>query len=36
MEPRISLVTLGASDLERAARFYQACLGPPWLETRRR
>lgn len=33
MEPRISLITLGVADLERATRFYQACLGLPRLET---
>lgn len=33
MEPRISLITLGVADLERATRFYEACLGLPRLET---
>src|SRR3989339_1483403 len=33
MEPRISLITLGVSDLERATRFYEECLGLPRLET---
>lgn len=33
MEPRISLITLGVDDLERAARFYQECLGLPRMET---
>lgn len=33
MEPRISLITLGVSDLERATRFYQECLGLPRIET---
>ncbi len=33
MEPRISLITLGVADLERAARFYEECLGLPRLET---
>lgn len=33
MEPRISLVTLGVSDLERAAAFYQDVLGLPRIET---
>jgi catechol 2,3-dioxygenase-like lactoylglutathione lyase family enzyme len=33
MEPRISLVTLGVADLERAVRFYQDCLGLPRLPT---
>ncbi len=30
MEPRISIVTLGVSDLERAFRFYADGLGLPW------
>jgi len=29
MEPRLSLVTLGVSDLERAAHFYGTVLGLP-------
>jgi uncharacterized protein len=29
MEPRISIVTLGVDDLERACRFYQQGLGFP-------
>ena len=33
MEPRISLITLGVADLERATRFYQDCLGLPRLPT---
>lgn len=33
MEPRISLVTLGVSDLERATRFYRDVLKLPQLET---
>jgi len=33
MEPRISLVTLGVADLERAARFYADVLGLPQLPT---
>src|SRR5262245_17299103 len=33
MEPRVSLITLGVSDLERATRFYEECLGLPRLET---
>ena len=33
MEPRISLITLGVADLERATRFYQECLGLPKLDT---
>ena len=33
MEPRISLITLGVADLERASRFYQDCLGLLRLET---
>jgi catechol 2,3-dioxygenase-like lactoylglutathione lyase family enzyme len=33
MEPRISFITLGVADLERATRFYEHCLGLPRLET---
>jgi hypothetical protein len=33
MEPRISLITLGVTDLERATRFYQDGPGLPRLET---
>jgi hypothetical protein len=33
MEPRISLITLGVADLERATRFYEECLGLPRIET---
>ncbi|MBI5899794.1 MAG: VOC family protein [Rhodocyclales bacterium] len=33
MEPRISLITLGVADLDRATRFYQDCLGLPRIET---
>lgn len=33
MEPRISLITLGVADLERATRFYEECLGLPRLAT---
>ncbi|MBI4443207.1 MAG: VOC family protein [Acidobacteria bacterium] len=33
MEPRISLVTLGVSDLERATRFYEEVLHLPRLQT---
>jgi catechol 2,3-dioxygenase-like lactoylglutathione lyase family enzyme len=33
MEPRLSLVTLGVSDLERAARFYENVLRLPRLES---
>jgi catechol 2,3-dioxygenase-like lactoylglutathione lyase family enzyme len=33
MEPRISLIALGVSDLERATRFYEQCLGLPRLKT---
>jgi catechol 2,3-dioxygenase-like lactoylglutathione lyase family enzyme len=31
MQPRLSLVTLGVADLERAARFYGEVLGLPRL-----
>jgi catechol-2,3-dioxygenase len=30
---RISLITLSVSDIERAMRFYEECLGVPRLET---
>lgn len=33
MEPRISLVTLGVADVERAARFYAEVLRLPRVET---
>ncbi len=33
MEPRISLITLGVADLERATRFYEEGLGLPRLKT---
>ena len=33
MEPRISLITLGVADLERATRFYEEGLGLPRLAT---
>ena len=33
MEPRISLITLGVADLERATRFYEECLRLPRLKT---
>jgi catechol 2,3-dioxygenase-like lactoylglutathione lyase family enzyme len=33
MEPRISLITLGVADLERATRFYHDGLGLPQLPT---
>jgi catechol 2,3-dioxygenase-like lactoylglutathione lyase family enzyme len=33
MEPRISLVTLGVADLERAIRFYRDGLGLPMRES---
>ena len=33
MDPRISLITLGVADLERATRFYEQCLGLPRLRT---
>ena len=33
MEARISLITLGVTDLQRATRFYAECLGLPRIET---
>lgn len=33
MEPRLSFVTLGVSDLKRATRFYEEVLGLPRLST---
>ena len=33
MEPRLSLVTLGVADLERATRFYESVLGLPRIPT---
>ena len=33
MEPRLSFVTLGVADLERATRFYRDVLGLPQQET---
>jgi len=33
MEPRISLITLGVADLDRATQFYEQCLGLPRLRT---
>jgi len=33
MEPRLSLVTLGVTDLERSTLFYAEVLGLPRLET---
>ncbi|MCL4779308.1 MAG: VOC family protein [Gammaproteobacteria bacterium] len=33
MEPRVSLITLGVADLDRATRFYEQCLGLPRLKT---
>jgi hypothetical protein len=33
MEPRISLITLGVTDLDRATRFYEQGLGLPRLQT---
>lgn len=33
MEPRLSFVTLGVSDLERSIRFYEDVLDLPRLET---
>jgi hypothetical protein len=29
MEPRITIITLGVTDLERSTRFYAECLGLP-------
>ena len=33
MEPRISFITLGVADLERATRFYEECLELPRRKT---
>ncbi len=33
MEPRISLITLGVTDLARATQFYEECLGLPKIES---
>ena len=33
MEPRISIITLGVSDLERAYNFYHEGLGLPTTRT---
>jgi len=33
MEPRISLITLGVTDLKRATRFYEECLRLSRLKT---
>ena len=33
MKPRISMIALGVSDLERAVRFYQEGLGFPKMES---
>ena len=33
MEPRLSLITLGVADLERATLSYEECLGLPRLKT---
>ena len=33
MEPRVSFITLGVSDLERATRFYRDVLGLPQKQT---
>lgn len=33
MEPRISMITLGVSDLEESARFYEIGLGLPRMES---
>jgi len=32
LESRISLITLGVADLDRATRFYEQCLGLPRLK----
>ena len=33
MEPRISMITLGVSDLEESTRFYESGLGLPRMES---
>src|SRR5204862_214777 len=33
MEPRVSFITLGVTDLERAVQFYEKALGLPRLKT---
>ena len=33
MQPRISMITLGVSDLERSVRFYRDGLGLPQMES---
>ncbi|MBI5251515.1 MAG: VOC family protein [Desulfomonile tiedjei] len=33
MEPRISIITLGVSNLERSISFYRDCLGLPMRES---
>lgn len=33
MEPRLSFITLGVSDLERSTRFYKDVLGLPQIDT---
>lgn len=33
MQPRISMITLGVADLERATRFYRDGLGLPMMES---
>ena len=33
MDQRVSLITLGVSDLARATRFYEECLGLPKIES---